>query len=66
MVDIKDLNDKINTYLLQLKQKTEKIIQFVIWRLKNYTKITIAEQIAYPCILIGISLILSSFILMLL
>ena len=65
MVDIKELNAKINAYLLQLKEKITKIIQFVIWRLKNYAQMTVAEQVAYPCVLLGVTLTLTGFMLML-
>ena len=66
MVDLKELNTKINAYLLQLKQKIAKIIQFVIWRLKNYGQMTVAEQVAYPCVLLGMTLTFTGFIMMLL
>ena len=65
-MDLKEINTEINNYLLQLKQKITKIVQFVIWRLKNYAQMTVAEQVAYPCILLGITLVFTSFILMLL
>ncbi len=62
---MQELNNQINQYLLNLQKKIVAITNFVIGRLKNYAKMTIGEQIAYPCIAAGILLILVSIILLL-
>ncbi len=65
-MDLNELKIQITAYFTKLQAQIIKLVQFVIWRLKNYGQMTLAEQIAYPCILLGITLIFASFILMLL
>ena len=66
MMDFKELSMQLNVYFAKLQQEVTKIFQFVIWRLKNYGQMTVAEQIAYPCVLLGLVLIFASFVLMML
>jgi hypothetical protein len=64
-MDMKELNNKLNQFFIQLQQKIVFAVNFVINRLKNYAKMTLGEQIAYPCICAGVLLILVSIILFL-
>ncbi|MAG60292.1 hypothetical protein CL619_00750 [archaeon] len=65
-MDFKELNNQITAYFTKLQAQISKIVQFVIWRLKNYGQMTVAEQVAYPCVLLGVTLIFTSLILALL
>lgn len=64
-MDMKELNNKLNQFFAQLQKKIVFAVNFVINRLKNYAKMTLGEQIAYPCIVAGLILILVSIILFL-
>ena len=66
MVDFNQLKTQITAYFTKLQAKITKLVQFVMWRLKNYGQMTSAEQVAYPCVMLGVTLIFTSFILMLL
>ncbi len=61
---------KFNTVALkqsfiELNQKFSKYNNLVLSRLKNFKTITIQEKVAYSLIVVGISLILISFVLFL-
>ena len=65
-MDLNELKTQITAYFTKLQAKITKFVQFVVWRLKNYGEMTVAEQVAYPCVMLGVTLIFTSFILMLL
>ena len=62
-MDFNQLNSQINAFLQRFKQQINRFLDFLLWRLKNFAQMTLAEQIAYPCIFLGLVLIITSLIL---
>ena len=65
-MDFKQLNSQINIFFNSLVRKFSFATNFVVNRLKNFVGMTLAEQIAYPCIAAGILLVFISIILFIL
>jgi hypothetical protein len=49
-----------------LNQKLARFSNFVVGKLKNFSHLSIGEQVSYPAIGLGILLILTSFVLFIL